>query len=129
MEHFKKLPNTSYLDTCNDVKLDILSLPLGRTPVWIEETVEQPVENIMGLIKRELVFEHETVTIIYDKFNLRDERMENMNQFCENNGWQFHHYSHYFGCEDQVIVLFECSLLFELISRGRNQVIFVTNSK
>ena len=50
-------------------------------------------------------------------------------EYCLENGWRFQHYSYYFGCEDQVIILFECSLLFELITRGRNEVIFVTNNK
>ena len=128
IEHFKILPNTSYLDTSNDVKLDKSNLPTGRTPLWLEEMSEMAIEDIFDHIK-EHILAHETVTVIYDKHGLRNERMKDIEQLCCKNGWSFHHYSHFFGCEDQVIILFECSLLFELISRGRNQVIFITNNK
>ena len=37
VEHFKSLPNTSYLDTCNDFKLEKSNLPTGSTPLWFEE--------------------------------------------------------------------------------------------
>ena len=127
VEHFKGLPNTSYLDTCYDLKTERSSLPVGRTPLWFEEMTEIAIEKIFKCIKNNHILEHETVTLIYDKYGLRNERKENVEQFCKDNGWRFHHYSHFFGCEDQVIILFECSLLFELISRGRNQVIFITN--
>ena len=85
------------------------------------------IETIFGSIKKEHILGHETVTLIYNKHGLRNERREKVEQFCLENGWTLHHYSHFFGCEDQVIILFECSPLFELISRGRNQVIFITN--
>ena len=129
VEHFKSLPNTSYLDTCYDLKMDQSSLPTGRTPLWFEEMTEIAVETIFKCIKNENSLEHETVTLLYDKYGLLNERKEKLEQFCLKNGWKFYHYSHFFGCEDQVIILFECSLLFELISRGRNQVIFITNNK
>ena len=127
VEHFKSLPKTSYLDTCNDLKAEESSLPVGRTPLWIEEITEITVETILECIKKDHILADETVTLIYDKHGLRNERKENLESFCQRNGWRFYHYSHFFGCEDQVIILFECSLLFELISRGRNQVIFITN--
>ena len=129
VEHFKSLPNTSYLDTCNDLRLERSSLPTGRTPVWFDENFEIPVEKIFECIKQDHILQHETVTLIYNKYGLREERREAVEQFCIQNNWCFQHYSHFFGCEDQVIILFECSLLFELISRGRNQVIFITNNK
>ena len=51
VEHFKSLPNTSYLDTNNDLKTDQSSLPTGRIPLWIEEIIELPVETIFECIK------------------------------------------------------------------------------
>ena len=60
------------------------------------------------------------------KYELNDERTARVHLFCTANEWKFHHQSHYFGCEDQVIILFECDLMFELISRGRNQMVLVT---
>ena len=129
VEHFKSLPNTSYLDTNNDLKTEQTSLPTGRIPLWIEEIIEVPVENIFEYIKEKYILQHETVTLIYNVYGLTIERKENVEKCCLENEWSFQHYSHYFGCEDQVIILFECSLLFELISRGRNEVIFVTNSQ
>ena len=129
VEHFKSLPNTSYLDTNNDLKTEQSSLPTGRMPLWVEEKTEVPIETIFESIKGKYIFEQETVTLIYNEHGLSTERRENVETYCLQNGWNFQHYSHFFGCEDQVIILFECSLLFELISRGRNQVIFITNNK
>ena len=129
IEHFKGLPNTSYLDTKNDLKTDQSSLPNGRKPLWIEQIIEIPVETIFKSIKEKYIPQHEAVTLIYNEHTLRNERREIVEKYCLKNGWSFQHYSHFFGCEDQVIILFECSLLFELISRGRTQVIFITNNK
>ena len=129
VEHFKSLPNTSYLDTNNDLKTEQSSLPTGRMPLWVEENTESPIETIFECIKEKHIQEHDTVTLIYNEHVLRQERKENVEQYCLTNGWKFQHYSHFFGCEDQVIILFECSLLFELISRGIKTVIFITNHK
>ena len=127
LEHFKSIPKTSYLDTCNDLSLERQNLPSGRVPLWIDQLEEQPVETILELIKEHLL-DHESVTLIYNKNGLTDERTARVHKFCIDNEWKFHHQSHYFGCEDMVIILFECDLLFELISRGRNQVVFVTTT-
>ena len=129
VEHFKSLPNTSYLDTNNDLKIEQSSLPTGRIPLWVEEIVEVPIETIFESIKGRHIHKQETVTLIYNEHGLRNERKQSVEKYCLENGWSLQHYSHFFGCEDQVIILFECSLLFELISRGRNQVIFITNNK
>ena len=128
VEHFKSIPKTSYLDTCNDLSLERKNLPPGRVPVWIDELEEQTVESILALIEKDHVLNHETVTLIYNKYELSTERRERVDKFCLENDWKFFHQSHYFGCEDMVIILFECDLLFELISRGRNQVVLVTTT-
>ena len=129
VEHFKSLPNTSYLDTNNDLKTEQSNLPPGRLPLWVEEIIEIPIENIFECIKEKYILEHETVTLIFNEHALANERRQNVEKHCLRYGWSFQHYSHFFGCEDQVIILFECSLLFELISRGRSKVIFITNYK
>ena len=127
VEHFKCLPNTSYLDTTYDLKTERSDLPTGRTPLWLEQITEVDIKTIFACIREEHIQKNETVTLIYDQYELNDERREAVEQNCVQNGWKFQHYSHFFGCEDQVIILFECSLLLELVSRGRNQMIFVTN--
>ena len=129
VEHFKSLPNTSYLDTNNDLKTEQSSLPTGRMPLWVEEITEVPIETIFEHIKGKYIYDHENVTLIYNEHGLLDERREKLHKYCIKNRWSFQHYSHFFGCEDQVIILFECSLLFELISRGRTHMIFITNYK
>ena len=129
VEHFKSLPNTSYLDTNNDLKTEQTSLPTGRIPLWIDEIIEIPIDDIFECIKEKYLLSQETVTLIYNEYGLRNERRESIEKNCRKNGWCFQHYSNFFGCEDQVIILFECSLVSELISRGRNAVIFVTNNK
>ena len=127
VEHFKSLPNTSYLDANNDLKIEQSRLPTGRMPLWVEEIIEAPIETIFECINGKYILEKETVTLIYNEHGLSNERRENLEKYCLENGWNCQHYSHFFGCEDQVIILFECSLLFELISRARTEVIFITN--
>ena len=129
VDHFKSLPNISYLDPCNDIHMDKSSLPSGREPLWIEELEELPSYDILNLIKKDHILEHETVTLIYDKYNLNELRQQEVEDFCHQNQWSLNHFMDYFGCEDQVIILFELNPLFELISRGRNHIIFVTNGK
>ena len=129
IEHFKSLPNISYLDTNNDLKTEHSYLPTGHLPLWVEEIIEIPIESIFDCIKEKHISDNYTVTLIYNEHGLRNERREIVEQYCLKSGWNFKHYSYFFGCEDQVVILFECSLLFELITRGRNKVIFITNNK
>ena len=82
IEHFKSIPKTSYLDTCNDLSLQKQNLPPGRVPVWIDELEEQPVEVILELIKKDHILDHETVTLIYNEYGLCNERKENVEQYC-----------------------------------------------
>ena len=78
VEHFKSLPNTSYLDTNNDLKTEQSSLPTGRMPLWIEEIIEVPVEIIFECINGKYILEQETVTLIYNEHGLRKERRSNI---------------------------------------------------
>ena len=129
LEHFKRLPNTSYLDSSNDTVLDKENLPIGRLPVWLEIFGNSSDEQILEFIKSSYIYKHESVTLIFNKYELKDKRKNKVTKWCIKNGWNSKHYSYYFGCEDNVIVLFQCSMVFELISRARNQVIFVTNTR
>ena len=129
LEHFKSLPNTSYLDSSNDTVLDKENLPIGRLPVWLEIIENSSDEHILEFIKSAYISGNDSVTLIFNKYELKNKRRNKVTKWCMKNGWNSKHYSYYFGCEDNVIVLFQCSMVFELISRARNQVIFVTNAR
>ena len=54
---------------------------------------------------------------------------EYVQEFCHVNNWRYFVGPEVTGIEDQCIILYECTPGFELISRARNQLIFVSTQK
>ena len=77
--------------------------------------------DILEYIKSEHVVENESVTVLCKDFcsGLRTE-------WCGKNGWKCLPYSCMIGCEDQCIVAIDCVPTYELISRARNFMVFVS---
>ena len=104
----------------NDQELPDDQLPPGQAPVWIEppegvtqvEMLER-VEEIIGL-------EYTDVMVLYsgDKDDLAG-------AWCKERGWQYHSARNITGCEAKCVVLLECDLDPETITRGINMLIIV----
>ena len=45
--------------------------------------------------------------------------------WCEERGWKYHHAENIYGCEAQCVVLLDCDLSAEYITRARNMLIIV----
>ena len=96
-------------------------LPAGHTPIWIEpprgatevqmlervETMAGPYQDLMVLYR-------------YD----RDERAA---AWCEERGWKYLYARNIYGCEAQCVVLLDCYLETEFLTRARNMLIIVNN--
>ena len=57
-------------------------------------------------------------------YSYRDERTA---VWCEEKGWNYHSAARIYGCEAQCVVLLNCPLTAELITRARNMLIIVDN--
>ena len=108
-----------HLSTAADQELADDQLPAGHTPVWIEPprgaTQVQMLERV-----ETMVGQYQDVMVLY--YSGRDERAA---AWCEERGWQYHEGYKIWGCEAQCVVLLECRLRTEWITRGRHMLIIV----
>ena len=110
----------TYLSMANDQELRDDQLPPGQAPVWIEppegvtqvEMLER-VEEIIGL-------EYTEVMVLY-----RGSDDELAGAWCKERGWQYHRAWNITGCEAKCVVILECPLSPELITRGINKLIII----
>ena len=108
-----------HLSTAADEELADDQLPAGHTPVWIEPPggatqvqMLERVETMAGQYQDVMVLHH------WD----RDERAA---AWCEEKGWQYHRANNIHGCEAQCVVLLECGLSTEQLTRARNMLIIL----
>ena len=68
--------------------------------------------------------QYQDVMVLY---NGRDERAA---AWCKDRGWQYHSAVKIFGCEAQcVVLLLECPLDTEFLTRARNMLIIFDNNR
>ena len=106
-----------HLSTAADEELADDQLPAGHTPVWIEPpggaTQVQMLERV-----ETMAGQYQDVMVLYG--NGRDERAA---AWCDEKGWQYLCSSNIFGCEAQCVVLLQCGLWTEFLTRARNMLI------
>ena len=109
-----------HLSTAADQELADDQLPAGHTPVWIEPprgaTQVQMLERV-----ETMAGQYQDVMVLYWD---RDERAA---AWCEERGWQYHYALTIYGCEAQCVVLLDCGLLTEFLTRARNMLIILYN--
>ena len=95
-------------------------LPAGHTPVWIEPpggaTQVQMLERV-----ETMAGQYQDVMVLY-RAGERDERAV---ACCEERGWQYHECYNIHGCEAQCVVLINCRLETEFLTRARNMLIIL----
>ena len=64
--------------------------------------------------------QYQDVMVLYNY--PRDDRAA---AWCEERGWQYHHADNIYGCEAQCVVLMDCPLETEFLTRARNMLIIV----
>ena len=67
------------------------------------------------------VVEIDIVMVLYDD----DEDDEVARAWCREEGWQYHDAWNIYGCEARCVVVLECYLDSEFITRGINKLILV----
>ena len=95
-------------------------LPAGLTPVWIEPprgaTQVQMLERV-----ETMAGQYQDVMVLYYDSDKRAAA------WCKEKGWTYHSANSIYGCEAQCVVLLNCDLFTELLTRGRNMLIIVHN--
>ena len=104
----------------NDQELPDDQLPPGQAPVWIEPpegvTEVEMLERVEEIIGRE--YTDVMVLHYYDEDDLAG-------AWCKERGWQYHWANNITGCEAKCVVLLDCHLSPERITRGINMLIIV----
>ena len=118
-----KITGAEHLSTASDEELSDDQLPAGHTPVWIEPP--------RGATQVQMLERVETMTGQYQDVmalhNLdRDERAAAA-AWCKERGWKYHSARNIYGCEAQCVVLLNCWLSTEFLTRARNMLIILNN--
>ena len=105
-----------------DQELPDDQLPPGLTPIWIQPPVGATKVEMLERVKEVMRFiGHETdVMVLY--YSGSDEVAR---AWCRKEGWQYHDAGTFTGCEARCVVLLECALSPEFITRGINKLIIV----
>ena len=111
-----------HLSMAADEELADDQLPAGHTPVWIEPpggaTQVQMLERV-----ETMAGQYQDVMVLHYENQNSDERAA---AWCEERGWQYHRDVNIYGCEAQCVVLLQCDLRTEYLTRARNMLIIFT---
>ena len=118
-----KITGIKHLSTAADQELADDQLPAGHTPVWIEPprgaTQVQMLERV-----ETMAGQYQDVMVLQHYSGYRDERAA---AWCKERGWQLHQCYNIHGCEAQCVVLLDCPLETEYLTRARNMLIILNN--
>ena len=123
ISHNMSSDKDEHLSMASDEELADDQLPAGHTPVWIEPpggaTQVQMLERV-----ETMAGQYQDVMVLYDW--PRDERAA---AWCKERGWQYHLAYSIYGCEAQCVVLLQCWLRTEFLTRARNMLIIFNNDR
>ena len=111
---------TKHLSTGADQELAEEYLPAGHTPVWVKPPYDTTQVQILERAEN-LAGKSQDVMVLYRNI---DERAAT---WCEERGWKYHSTTHIYGCEAQCVVMLECPLKTEYLTRARNMLIILKN--
>ena len=114
-----KMSGVKHLSTAADQELADDQLPAGHTPVWIEPprgaTQVQMLERV-----ETMAGQYQDVMVLYTSRIDKDAPA-----WCEERGWKYHWGLNIYGCEAQCVVLLNCELRTEYLTRARNMLIIL----
>ena len=122
ISHYLSGSGIKHLSTAADQELADDQLPAGHTPVWIKPPSGATQVQMLERVET-MAGQYQDVMVLY---NARDERAA---AWCEERGWQYHEFYKIYGCEAQCVVLLQCPLYTEYLTRGRNMLIILDNNK
>ena len=110
----------------NDQELPDDQLPPGQAPVWIEPPEEVTEVEMLERVEEIIGREYTDVIVQHDAEETRKREVRQTATWCKERGWQYHWAHRITGCEAKCVVLLNCSLKPEFITRGINMLILVT---
>ena len=110
-----------YLSMAADQELADDQLPAGETPIWIQPPRGATQVDMLKRVET-MAGKYQDVMVLYYMTSNYDERAA---AWCRERGWKYHRADNIYGTEAQVVVLLECLLIPEFITRGINQLIIV----
>ena len=111
-----------HLSTAADQELADDQLPAGHTPVWIEPPSGATQVQMLERVET-MAGQYQDVMVLYSGGS--DERAA---AWCEERGWKYHDACNIYGCEAQCVVLLNCLLFTEWLTRARNMLIILDNT-
>ena len=105
-----------------DQELSDDQLPAGHTPVWIEPPRDATQVQMLERVEP-MAGQYQDVMVLYH-CGCSDERVAAR---CRERGWKYYNSDNIYGCEAQCVVLLECPLETEVLTRSRNMLIIVAN--
>ena len=111
---------SKHLSTAADEELADDQLPAGHTPVWIEPPGGATQVEMLERVET-MVGQYQDVIVLH-RFGYYDERAA---AWCRGRGWRYVNARNITGCEAQCVVLIECVLEPEFLTRGKNLLIIV----
>ena len=103
----------------DDVPVEKDWLPQGSTPIWID--VPRKTSHVEILEKMDKLTSSRSVTVLYKP----GEEDTEAAKYCHQKNWVYKNFNWMYGCEDEVIIAFDC-LGTEIITRPLNLLVMVT---
>ena len=114
------LSHTEYLSMAEDEELPDDQLPSSLSPIWIKPPREATELQVLERVERIVEKYQGEVMLLYD-YDIARETAD----WCEERGWQHHNSGNISGCEARCVVLLDCRLSPELITRGINILVII----
>ena len=97
-------------------------LPPGLTPIWIQPPDGATQVQMLERVEDIVAGRYQDVMVLHFGNKFGDKSAED---WCGERGWQYHDANTITGCEAQCVILLDCSLRPERITRGINMLIIV----
>ena len=112
-----------HLSMAADEELADDQLPAGHTPVWIEPPGGATQVQMLERVETMAGQYQDVMALYYDDSDKRAAA------WCEERGWQYYNRLNIYGCEAQCVVLLQCYLATEYLTRARNMLIIFNNDR
>ena len=104
----------------NDQELPDEELPPGQAPIWIKPPKGVTHVEMLERVKEITGTEYTDLMVLYS-----DDGEDAAGAWCNKRGWKYHNEEDITGCEAKCVVILNCPLLPEYITRGINLLIIV----
>ena len=122
------VPKSEDFDTLLETKSKAEGLPKGVCPIWLKVDEKVSTQDVLQHLDDKYVKFHGNKTILYERVGFEKRWLfKDMNEWFAKHEWKCFDSMNYTGSEDQCIVLLDCGLNPEYISRARNQLIIITS--